>query len=293
MPGKKRKLADEEIPEPKNLTICQMLKIAREDLKLSLEEIAEELRIGPHFLEALEGDDLDVFSAPVFAKGYLRQYGNRLGLRVADLLAQYYRQAEDHEVMPASRISIRVGGARSIARWKFIFWVLFLLAVVGFTIWFFYVPEKIDPEVNAPVAGELGVDSLNSGRFESPSVHESLPFDRPSVVSGPVVTEAVVPHHVGFVAEPSNVVFAETSLQVEIRFVEDCWTEINDGSSQRLFYGLAASGSVSQFSGTPPISFFLGNAEGVKIFVNGVPFPVPSENRRGNLARFDLQDSNS
>lgn len=293
MPGKKRKLADEEIPEPKDLTIGQMLKRAREDLKLSLEEIAGELRIGPHFLEALEGDDLDVFSAPVFAKGYLRQYGNRLGLRVADLLAQYYRQAENHEVMPASRISIRVGGARSIARWKFVFWVLFLLAVVGFTIWFFYVPEKVDPEVNAPVAGELGVDSLNSGRLESPSVHESLPFDRPSVVSVPVVTEAVVPHHVGFVAEPSNVVFAETSLQVEIRFMEDCWTEINDGSSQRLFYGLAASGSVSQFSGTPPISFFLGNAEGVKIFVNGVPFPVPSENRRGNLARFDLQDSNS
>lgn len=293
MPSKKRKLADEEIPEPKDWTIGQMLKGAREDLKLSLEEIAGELRIGAHFLEALEGDDFDVFSAPVFAKGYLRQYGNRLGLRSADLLAQYYRQAEDYEVMPASRISIGVSSARLIERWKLVFGVLFLLVIVGFTIWFFNVSEKVDPEVNASVAGKLGVDSLNPDRFESPSVRESLPFGRPSVVPGLVVTEAVVSHHVGFVAEPSNVVFAETSLQVEIRFVEDCWTEINDGSSQRLFYGLAASGSVFQFSGTPPISFFLGNAEGVKIFVNSVPFPVPSENRRGNLVRFDLQDPKS
>jgi len=156
--GKKRKKLDEEASEPKDLTIGQMLKGAREDLELSLGVISTELHIEPRFLQALEEDNLEVFSAPVFTKGYLRQYGKRLDLRESDLLAQYYRQAKDNEfsMVPSASQSIRIGDhAGSIRGWKLTLGILFLLVIIGFVIWSFYLSQESDQVVISSVSGEV------------------------------------------------------------------------------------------------------------------------------------------
>ena len=53
----------------------------------------------------------------------------------------------------------------------------------------------------------------------------------------------------------------EPTLQVEIVFAEDCWTEVIDANGERLFYGLGSAGARTRFAATPPLSFFLGNAK--------------------------------
>ena len=167
--GKKRKKLDEEIAESKDLTVGRMLKGARENLKLSLETISTELHIEPRFLQALEEDNLEVFSAPVFTKGYLRQYGKHLGLRESDLLVQYYRQAKDNEfsMVPLASQSIRVGGrARSIEGWKLALGVLFLFVIIGFVIWSFYLSQESDQVVISSVSGEVSRFAFSVDNFE-------------------------------------------------------------------------------------------------------------------------------
>ena len=178
--GKKRKKLDEEVAESKDLTIGRMLKGAREDLKLSLEAISTELRIEPHFLQALEEDNLEVFSAPVFTKGYLRQYGKHLGLHESDLLAQYYRQAKGNEfsMVPLASQSIRVGGRiRSIEGWKVVLGILFLFVIIGFVIWSFYLSQKSDQVVISSVSGEVSYSTSFVGNFEVLSALETKSFD--------------------------------------------------------------------------------------------------------------------
>ena len=183
MPGKtdkKRKKLDEVVAEPKDLTIGQMLKGAREDLKLSLEAISTELRIEPRFLQALEEDNLEIFSAPVFTKGYLRQYGKHLGLRESDLLAQYYRQAKDSEfsMIPSASQSIRVGGfARPIGGWKLALGALFLFVIIGFVIWSFYLSQEPDQVVISSVFGEITRSAFSVDNFELLSALEIKSFD--------------------------------------------------------------------------------------------------------------------
>ena len=68
------------------ITIGQRLKIAREDQRLTLEQVFESTRIRVQYLQALEEDDLSVMPSPVQARGYLRNYAEFLGLDVAKLL---------------------------------------------------------------------------------------------------------------------------------------------------------------------------------------------------------------
>ena len=78
----------------------------------------------------------------------------------------------------------------------------------------------------------------------------------------------------------------EPTIEVTISFDQDCWAEVTDDSGERFFYDLGSAGTVASFSAQLPLSFFLGNADGVRLEFNGRPYPIPADSRRGNLARF-------
>ena len=67
-------------------TIGQKLKIAREEKRLTLEKVFEDIRIRIPYLQALEADDLSVMPSPVQARGYLRNYAQYLDLDFDQLL---------------------------------------------------------------------------------------------------------------------------------------------------------------------------------------------------------------
>ena len=71
----------------------QMLSEAREARGLTLEQVERDTRIVRRYLVALEQEDLDVFPAEVYARGFLRSYASYLGLNPAELVALLPGQA--------------------------------------------------------------------------------------------------------------------------------------------------------------------------------------------------------
>lgn len=67
-------------------TIGQKLKNAREEKRLTLEKVFEDIRIRIPYLRALEADDLSTMPSPVQARGYLRNYAQYLELNFDQLL---------------------------------------------------------------------------------------------------------------------------------------------------------------------------------------------------------------
>ena len=67
-------------------TIGQKLKAAREEKRLTLEKVFEDIRIRITYLQALENDDLSIMPSPVQARGYLRNYAQYLELDFDQLL---------------------------------------------------------------------------------------------------------------------------------------------------------------------------------------------------------------
>jgi transcriptional regulator with XRE-family HTH domain len=60
--------------------LAERLRTAREAKELSLEQVAEATRIPLNYLEALEDEDLGVFTSDVHARGFLRNYALYLDL---------------------------------------------------------------------------------------------------------------------------------------------------------------------------------------------------------------------
>jgi len=63
-----------------------ILKQARLERKLSLEQIAQETKIRARFLEAIENDDRDALPSPVQARGFIRLYAGFLKLDAQPIL---------------------------------------------------------------------------------------------------------------------------------------------------------------------------------------------------------------
>ncbi|HJR71956.1 MAG TPA: helix-turn-helix domain-containing protein, partial [Gammaproteobacteria bacterium] len=124
--------AEASAPEPE--TLGRLLRNARLAQELTVDQIATELRIEAKQLIALEDDRLEQIGIPVFVKGYLKQYGHRLGVDVRDLLALYYRQTKlaDVQIRPSRTIKLR--DERQITGWILAAIVLLTVAA-GLAVW--------------------------------------------------------------------------------------------------------------------------------------------------------------
>lgn len=321
-------------PAPESTEVEQnlglMLQAARDAQGLTVEDIAAELRIEARLLHALEEARFEELGAPVFAKGYLKQYGQKLGLEYKELLSEYYRIVEPRDVEISVSSTIKLRDERQIMIWVIAALALALVAVFLF-VWWVGGPQiaatgagSLEPAATtaaveaAPAAFEASPDaaetapaaaeSTPAAAEASPAAAETTPADvsepaqsAPSPESSAQArSEPEPPGAAELEARPAAVqgqpvavapIADESLVLVEIAFLEDCWVEMTDGAGERLFYGLGQAGTLSSFRATAPIRFFLGNAEGVELSVDGRGFAIPSAGRRGNLANFTVYDS--
>jgi len=72
-----------------NESVGQQLRTARLARGLSLEQVSKETHIKPHYLEALEADELEKLPSRFQARGFVRVYSSLLGLDSEVLLRQF------------------------------------------------------------------------------------------------------------------------------------------------------------------------------------------------------------
>lgn len=305
--------ADAGAPPPE--TVGQALKKARAAQDLSLEQLAAELRIEARQLVALEADQFDRIGVPVFVKGYLRQYGTRLGLDPRDLLALYYKQGELESVDIKPSRTIKMRDQQQVTVWVVAVVVLLLIAA-GLVLWWLDGAAGFDfklPGLTAPVESESqaapdaarGDAAPASGTAAalagSPRTTDAAPPPAEPIVAAPAAGDAPAeeppaaetPAPADDAEEPAAAPLAPLSanaVDLDVTFVEESWAEISDARGQRLFFGLAEPGRRAQMRGDPPFSVLLGNAQGVQMTVAGAPYEIPRSGP-GNLARFTVEVS--
>jgi transcriptional regulator with XRE-family HTH domain len=75
------------------------LRREREIRAISLKEIADATKISKRFLEAIEKNDHKTLPAPVFTRGFVREYARYLGLNSEDMVNRYnYAAAGDDRI---------------------------------------------------------------------------------------------------------------------------------------------------------------------------------------------------
>ena len=68
-------------------TVSEQLRRAREQQRLDIYQVAEITKIKTDHVRALESGNFEIFSAPVYIRGFVRTYGSMLKLDIPQLLA--------------------------------------------------------------------------------------------------------------------------------------------------------------------------------------------------------------
>jgi cytoskeletal protein RodZ len=239
------------------------LRQQREARGVSLRDIADASKISLRYLEALEQERFDVLPAPVFAKGFLREYARVVGLDADEAVNLYLLAQGGAEAARADEPAVAPPLARrSAAPSTWGYGLLLTLAVVLFlgvaALLSFYAGRR---RAAAPVPVAAATATLAPPRAPAPAAEP--PVELPADVAP---TATAVP-----AAEP-----ASGPLRLHLEFAEDCWVElVVDG--RRRSSELRAGGETLQVEAERFVLLTLGNARAVRAEVDGRPFPLPTE----------------
>lgn len=286
---------------PTPQTLGQMLRSARLAQDLTVEQLSTELRIEARQLAALEDNRFEQIGVPVFVKGYLKQYGTRLGVNVADLLALYYKQTTLAEVQVQPSRTIKLRDERQITTW--VVAVIVLLAVVAGLAWWWNggnfgalpltrsEPEPAAASVPAPAepVAQRAPQRVEVSPAAGPTTTEAAAF--PVAAPGDSSTDFVAP--ADDAAESAVDANGEGSastaaIPLEFSFEQESWAEVTDGRGERLVFGNNAAGRTVRVRGEPPFAIVLGNANVVRLLVDGEAYEIPASGREGELVRFSV-----
>jgi cytoskeleton protein RodZ len=117
------------------LEIGATLREARIRARIDIGEVESRTKIRAKYLRAIENEEWDLLPGPVYAKSFLRTYGDFLGLDSRMLVDEYRRRYEgpsDHDLRPIGSLSReRERGARGplLPSWAVIGMVLVAIVV--------------------------------------------------------------------------------------------------------------------------------------------------------------------
>ncbi len=279
-------MSSEETPEEEaTAASCgERLREARREQQISIDEISKELHIDEMKVRALEANDFETLGAPVFAKGHLRKYARLVKVDEDDIFAEYHALTHKDGLPPVVSTRRRPTLPKSPTPLLAITAAVVILIAAGAAYWFFVKggePDAAQPQEPEPVSESVIDEAIDSEPVALP-VRQQVAVDTAPVESTPVEPVASEP------ATPVATEADDEQLRIQLSFTGDCWTEVTDGSGERLFFDLGQTGRTVNLAGDGPVSVLLGNAQNVEIAVNGVDYTIDAADRRGETARFTL-----
>ena len=289
-----------------------MLRQARAERGLSIDEVAQALRLSPRILSALEEDAYERLPGPTYVRGYLRSYAQFLDLSVHPLLEGFNNRPEasqrteikGHAPVRQATASDAVVRLASVA----VAVVVFGLAALW---WTGHDVSTLSSEAPVPTdrvfdpapepqpAREISdpVATVRAPAPEAPAPAAAAePPATPSEPSAPAVappapaavagnTDASAPETLAAAAPAADPDARLARLVLYVR--EDSWADVRDARGERLLYETIPAGRVVTVEGVAPLSVFLGNVRGVTVEFNGEEYNA-ARHRRGDVARFTL-----
>jgi cytoskeletal protein RodZ len=149
-------------------SIGEQLKTARESNGISIDDAAREINIARKYLAALEAEDFSQFTAETYALGFLKIYGEYLGLDVKELLSFYRVIKIQEEPVPIEQLLHTSLNIQRILMTALT--VLVVLALAGgSSYYFFFMPKTTHTEAlvkRQPVEYSLAEGSLEKRFYE-------------------------------------------------------------------------------------------------------------------------------
>ena len=236
-------------------TVGQTLQQARVDSRLTVDEVSTSTRVRVPIVQAIEADDFSRCGGDVYARGHVRTLAREVGLDPAELVARYDEEhgGRPQPTPPAALFEAeRISPERRRPNWTAAM-VAAIVAVVGF--------------VGFTLVGG-GAEQEPSKAKETPSAEpaepepSSAPRETP-FPEDPKPSESPAPSDSAIAAAPAD------KVTVQMTAEQDVWISARDHNGRLVHEGVLKSGKSKVFTDDKRLNLVLGNAGGVKLYVNG------------------------
>lgn len=265
------------------------LKSEREKRNLNIDDVANELKISPRQLRALESGDMDALPHPAYARGFLRSYASWLGLDKDEMLgslAATSRPPLREKSMEPEDLHVEKEAKPRKSRKGVVFLIVLCVLAAGLYYGWnsgaFSWLEKMGRQngedqvhlqsAESYIAEREGAEkekAASEPEREKPAENEIVGL--PPIESAPVAEPAAD-------ARPEQGTAAQTETpglhKLIITAVEECWVHSNADKTDTRQFSLR-KGDTFALTFANSLELKLGNAGGVRLRYDGEDLPAP------------------
>ena len=264
---------NQETNDLNNEVSCgKLLSSERQAKDLSIKDVARELRIDSSIIKKLENDEFQLIEAPVFVRGYLRQYAGLLGLKIDMVIDSYEKNHPDQSYKPiVNEAEEQIRKYVLTPKLIFIATSVLVIILMGWVIF-----------STLPQDNPLPATSNNQAVYEEPNPVVEEIVEEEIIESASEIDEPEI-------IEPNPVVEEIAEVKLKVNYNGACWTEIYDAFGNVLFYDLGNNDQDVIVSGVAPLDVLFGAIDQVNnIKVDDQDFALPITSRRGSVLRFEI-----
>ncbi|AIY73627.1 TPA: helix-turn-helix domain-containing protein [Bacillus tropicus] len=279
----------------------QKLKEARETKGLSVDQLHEVTKIQKRHLVAIEEGNYDVLPGAFYARAFIKQYADAVGLNGEELLVEYQStipQSEKRDVPQVSTGQKTQETMQKSSSWPIAdhmpkILVALLVIAVGVVIWFVFqaltgkgdekVPnaqsEKIEVKKaeNSPLDTKKDEVKAEEPKKEEPKKEEPKKEEQPAQSTGQQEVKVV-----GTTGKVSTLeIHNNKTLELEISGKGASYVDVKDDAGNEILNTTVQNGQTEKrdLSTAKEVRLNIGNATNVEVKLNGqvVAYPLDPE----------------
>ncbi|SFK67870.1 RodZ domain-containing protein [Methylophaga sulfidovorans] len=274
------------------------LQQARENKKLSIAEVATQLRLTRDIIIYLENQQWDRLHGRTYARGYSASYVKFLGLPQEEMLAVFN---DEYVLIDNEPRLVKTLGA---VEQKPFPWLMIVLLLVGvFIIWSAYQQWQISQTSSSNEVDEVGSVSPDKTELDKPADKETITIQE----SVPESSDLLPENDAAEVSESDNNAIDSTEdIQIndtatatsqpaeeakqnilKMSFSGDCWVEVTDTAMNVLLSQVMKAKQSVELKSELPMKILLGKADFADVTYNSKPVDL-APYTQGNVAKLTL-----
>lgn len=285
------------------------LSARRQALGWSIGQVADQIKLAPRQVLAIECDDYLALPPMVVTRGFIRAYAKCLKMDVAPLMAMVRSEvvpkideAPLRRAIPMnfseSRFPLMGNRNSALSKWNMgvIFLILLLLSFLlaqrmGWLPDLSKVTAAASIIRDASIPEKISSHSENDVTALSPEVNKAglaitSVVMQTSVATPKDASDAHVPVPVAAVPTSPNDTTGKNQLM--LRAHEDSWIEIKRADNSIVFSRILKAGEISKFEISEPVLLTIGNVAGMGVTFRGEELNARASGN-GNVARINLK----
>ena len=295
-----------ETPDTQEGKVGTMLHDVRVKKKLSIETIAQELRIKAAYLTAIEQSDYENIPAAPYGIGFVRSYASYLGLNSARIVQIFKEETniQDHKIIlePVSETEDKSKQEEIYTPNSKYILISLAMFVLGYLLWSIFNDSESTVEETDSSAAQTEVSSedypLQVENFVTETeqeIEETPETEQINVTNASFVETTEAPATENKIKEktdvkestpaPAEKVESQPSKpgRVLLKIKKETWIEVKDDNRLWISKVMPAGSeyTVPDNGNGKTVSF--GNTDGVDVIIDGKVVTVVSKNKKTNI----------